>query len=84
MDLISKVEAPTVKKKNTGMTGLWRLGRSANKLALSWKFMEDLVNDNIGVNEVELEACRRSSSVPKVQKQRKKTSQPQIKVVKLQ
>ena len=39
---------------------LWKLGRKMNKMALSWKFMEDMVKEGMGVNEVEAESWIRS------------------------
>ena len=51
----------TVKIK-TGNAGLWKLGEHTNKLALSWKFLEDLAREEIGVNEVEMKAWNRAAN----------------------
>ena len=47
-------------KKRTGLDGLWKLGRRVNKLVLSWKFLGDLHEEGIGVNEVEAQAWVRT------------------------
>ena len=46
----------------TGSTGLWKLGQKTSRLALSWKFMEDLAREGVGNNEVELRAWKRSAN----------------------
>ena len=42
------------------MDGLWKLGRRVNKLVLSWKFLGDLHEEGLGVNEVEAQAWVRT------------------------
>ena len=34
-----------------GLEGLWRLARKANRMALAWKLMSDMVSEGVGVNE---------------------------------
>ena len=41
------------------VTGLWRMGRRLLKLSLGWKFLKDLEDTEVGMNEIELEAIRR-------------------------
>ena len=45
-----------------GIAGLWKLGVKCNKLALSWKFVEDMAKKDIGVHEVEREAWNRAAN----------------------
>ena len=53
--------ATTVNRK-AGTSGLWKLGRRAAKLALSWKYLEDLNEEKIRVNEVEAQAWTRAAN----------------------
>ena len=51
--------SPTA-NRNAGIKGLWRLGSRANDLALSWKHVEELAEESIGVNEVEMQVWNRT------------------------
>ena len=43
-----------------GYDGLWNLGKKMNSMALSWKLLEDLRSERVGVWEVECQALTRS------------------------
>ena len=45
-----------------GSTGLWRLSQKMTTMALSWKLLQDLEEQKIGVNEVEAEAWKRQAN----------------------
>ena len=45
-----------------GYHGLWKLSQKMTNLALSWKFLQDVQEENIGVNEVEYDAWRREAN----------------------
>ena len=49
-------------RTDPGLAGLWRQSRKCNKLAASWKFIEDLANMKIGNNEVERDAWNRAAN----------------------
>ena len=41
-----------------GYSGLWQLGSKANRLALTWKYLEDLKDRKCGTPEVEMSAWK--------------------------
>ena len=61
MDLNLTNKSTTVNTE-AGIRGLWRQGVKVNKLAASWKMMEDLASKKIGVNEVERDAWNRTAN----------------------
>ena len=44
---------------DAGQEGLWKLGIRSNRLALDWKFMSDLEEKSLGVNQVEMVSWNR-------------------------
>ena len=50
----------TTANSNAGLKGLWRMSKRANDLALSWKYVEDLAEESIGVNEIEMQVWNRT------------------------
>ena len=46
--------------QRTGTTSLWKLGKKTNRMALSWKWLEDLTTEGIGIREIESQAWRRT------------------------
>ena len=57
---LSNITHSTTANINAGIRGLWKLGTLASNLALSWKLIEDLAEESIGVNEVEMAVWTRS------------------------
>ena len=43
----------------TGFHGLWKLGERMNAMALSWKYLHDVQEEDVGINEVEAKAWKR-------------------------
>ena len=42
-----------------GNNGLWKLGKHVTRMALEWKFVEDLSKEGLGTQDVEFRAWRR-------------------------
>ena len=50
----------TTANSKAGTRGLWRMSKCANDLALSWKYIKDLAEESIGVNEIEMQVWNRT------------------------
>ena len=62
MGTYQKPNSKNTVNRKAGSTGLWKLGRKATKLSLSWKYLEDLAGQKIGVTEVEAQAWTRAAN----------------------
>ena len=54
-----KISDETARQK-AGNHGLWKASKKVNMLALSWKLLEDLRREKIGIWEIECQAWNRS------------------------
>ena len=52
----------TTVKSKTGYDGLYKLNLKMVNLALSWKFLQDVDERNIGTNEIEMEKWKREAT----------------------